>query len=316
MKILLPRTDQLRPDLPAGVTAAEYDSLGSIPEEHRDADVLVVWGGRPDRIAALPETLPNLRWIQALAAGPDALLTAGLPAHIRISTGRGLHDRTVTEHAIALALRLLTRADVAARAQAAHEWSRELNRVRPVRIPERVDSFVGAQVLIWGFGSIGQNLARVVDALGAASVRGVARSAGQRDGYDVVTADTVDEALAGTDVLFLVLPTSPSTEKVLNADRLAALPAHAYVVNVGRGSTVDEDALLDALRAGTIGGAALDVTATEPLPAESPLWDAPNLLITPHQAGNRADRGGELIAENLRRYLAGEALVNEVDRGA
>lgn len=314
MKILLPSIDDLHPDLPDGVTSAEYDSL-DIPPEHRDAEVLVLWGGRPDRIAALPDVLPNLRYIQALAAGPDALLNAGLPAHIRIATGRGLHDRTVTEHALALALRLLTRADVAARAQAAHEWSRELNRVRPVRIPGRVDSIVGAHVLIWGFGSIGQNLARVVDAMGAASVRGVARSAGERAGFEVLTEDSVDEVLAGTDVLFMVLPSGESTDRVLNADRLTALPEHAYVVNVGRGSTVDEAALLDALRSGAIAGAAVDVVATEPLPADSPLWDAPNLLITPHQAGNRADRGAELIATNVRRYLAGESLVNEVDRG-
>lgn len=314
MKILVPSITPLHPELPDGVTTVEYENL-DIPAEHRDAEVLVLWGGRPDRVAALPETLPVLRWIQALAAGPDALLSADLPAAIRISTGRGLHDRTVAEHALSLALRLLKRTRLAERAQADHEWSHELGRTRPLRTPGTVESFVGAHVTIWGFGSIGQHLARVVDLLGAASVRGVARSAGERAGFEVLTEDSVDEVLAGTDVLFMVLPSGESTDRVLNADRLAALPEHAFVVNVGRGSTVDEDALLGALRSGSIAGAALDVTATEPLPEDSSLWDAPNLLITPHQAGNRADRGAELIATNVRRYLAGEELRNEVDRG-
>ena len=101
---------------------------------------------------------------------------------------------------------------------------------------------------------------------------------------------------------------------MLNAETLAALPGHAWVINVGRGDAVDEDALLSTLRADGIGGAALDVTAVEPLPADSPLWDAPNLIITPHAAGGRPLGGLDLLADNLAALRAGEPLRNPVHR--
>ena len=134
------------------------------------------------------------------------------------------------------------------------------------------DHAARARVLVWGFGSIGQTVAPVLQQLGA-EVRGVARSAGERSGFPVVAEEDLAQELGQTDVLLMVLPSTAATTRALDADRLAALPAHAYVVNVGRGSTVDEPALVAALSEGGIAGAALDVTSTEPLPADSPLWD-------------------------------------------
>ena len=168
-------------------------------------------------------------------------------------------------------------------------------------------------MLLWGFGGIAQTLAPLLTALGA-TVRGAARSAGTRGGYAVVAEDDLDAELAATDVLVMILPATPATERALDAARLAALPAHAYVVNVGRGATVDEEALRAALTEGRIAGAALDVTAVEPLPAASPLWDAPNVLITPHAAGGRPVGADALLETNVAAFLAGAPLRNVVER--
>jgi phosphoglycerate dehydrogenase-like enzyme len=145
-------------------------------------------------------------------------------------------------------------------------------------------------------------------------VRGVARSSGERSGFAVVAEEDIRQELGQTDVLVLILPSTPATAGALDADRLAALPAHAYVVNVGRGSTVDEPALVAALSEGRLAGAALDVTSTEPLPADSPLWNAPNLVLTPHAAGGRPVGADELISANLAALLAGRDLRNVVER--
>ena len=126
--------------------------------------------------------------------------------------------------------------------------------------------------------------------------------------------DDVDAVLPTADVLVNILPTAPATDRVVDARRLALLPRKAWLVNVGRGSTVDEDALVEALRAGELAGAALDVTRTEPLPVDSPLWDLPNVIITPHGAGGRPLGAAALIAANALALRRGEPLTNVVDR--
>jgi phosphoglycerate dehydrogenase-like enzyme len=115
-------------------------------------------------------------------------------------------------------------------------------------------------------------------------------------------------------VLVMILPSAADTRDALNAELLALLPSRAWLVNVGRGTTVDEDALADALRANSIAGAALDVFRTEPLPASSPLWDLPNVIITPHTAGGRPRAAAALFTENLAAYRAGRPLRNEITR--
>jgi phosphoglycerate dehydrogenase-like enzyme len=129
-----------------------------------------------------------------------------------------------------------------------------------------------------------------------------------------VAEDELDAELRQTDVLVMILPATEATTHALDAARLTALPRHAFVVNVGRGTTVDEPALVAALTEGRIAGAALDVTEVEPLPADSPLWDAPNLLLTPHAAGGRPVGGDELVGANLAALLAGRELRNVVAR--
>jgi phosphoglycerate dehydrogenase-like enzyme len=170
----------------------------------------------------------------------------------------------------------------------------------------------GARVTIWGYGSIGRTLEPHLTALGA-TVTGVARTARREGHVPVIAESDLLDHLAQTDVLVMILPSTPATRGALDAEKLAALPGHAWVVNVGRGDAVDEPALIDALHGGRIAGAALDVTSVEPLPADSPLWDTPNLIITPHAAGGRPLGALDLLAENLNALSAGRPLRNVVE---
>jgi phosphoglycerate dehydrogenase-like enzyme len=313
VKLLLPDSVPLDPALPEGVEAVRYDAAAPVPEEHLDAEALVVWGNAPGDLRAVAGRMPRLRWVQTLAAGPDVVLGAGFPDDVVVTSGVGLHDRPVTEHALALVLALLRRLPEAIAAQAEHRWAGELGGLQPLHPPGRVTTLLGARVLVWGFGNIGQNLAPLLQALGA-QVTGVGRSAGERAGFPVVAQDQLEAELGRTDVLVMILPATEATTHALDAARLAALPRHALVVNVGRGTTVDEPALVAALTEGIVAGAALDVTEVEPLPADSPLWDAPNLLLTPHAAGGRPVGGDELVGTNLAALLAGRELRNVVAR--
>jgi phosphoglycerate dehydrogenase-like enzyme len=313
MKILLPDSIDLDLDVPDGVQAVVYAVGDPVPDEHTDAEALVVWGNPAARLRDAAGRLSRLRWVQTLAAGPDAVLAAGFPPDVVITGGTGLHDLTVAEHALALTLAAARRLNLLVRAQVGHRWAGELGGLQPVEDSTSFRTLRGASVLIWGFGGIAATLAPYLSALGA-RVTGVARSAGERHGFPVITDDDLPDRLPQTDVLVMILPATPDTAAALDARILALLPAHAWVVNVGRGSTVDEDALLDALRAGRLGGAALDVFGTEPLPADSGLWDEPNVLISPHAAGGRPIGAAARIAENLAAFRSGGAFTGVVDR--
>src|SRR3954464_2092831 len=176
MKLLLPDSLPLAPALPEGVEAITYDASAPVPDEHLDAEALVVWGNSGADLRAVAGRMPRLRWVQTLAAGPDAVLAAGFPDGVVITAGIGLHDRPVTEHALALVLALVRRLPAAGRAQAEHRWARALGGVQPLHAPGRVTTLLDARVLIWGFGNIGQTLAPFLQQLGA-RVRGVARRA-------------------------------------------------------------------------------------------------------------------------------------------
>lgn len=241
------------------------------------------------------------------------MVRAGFTEGALLSSGVGLHDATVAEHTLALLLSLVRRLPQSKVAQSGHVWSRDLGGPQPLRPDGPVTTLLGARVLVWGFGSIAKRLAPLLTALGA-EVRGIARSSGTRAGYQVVAEADLLEVLPEADVLISILPDTPDTKNALGPAELAALPDHAYFVNVGRGATVDEEALVAALEEGRLAGAALDVTAVEPLPADSPLWDAPGLLLTPHAAGGRPVDPDSLIAHNVAALLAGTPLKNLVDR--
>ena len=296
MKILLTDKTDLDLSWPDGTQLVRFREATPIPDEHLDADVVIGWG-HPTSLASLKE-MRNLKLVQSLSAGVDAFQAAGLPEGARLVSGRGLHDRTVSEHAIALLLALIRELPQYFKAQEEHRWLSEKRGPRPLHDPDRVSTLIDANVLVWGFGSIGQHLAPILESLGA-NVKGVAQTAGQRAGFDVVAGDQIGQELPNTDVLVMILPATPETEGALDAEKLALLPKHAIVCNVGRGVTLDADALVRALEAGEIAGAALDVTPEEPLPADSPLWDAPNCIVTPHVAGFRADGAEVLVQKSL-----------------
>ena len=311
MKILVTDSLELGIDWPSGSVVIPFDETRPIPDEHLDAEAVVCWGN-PASLQSMRQ-MPNLRWVQSLSAGTDAFIAAGLPESALLTSGRGLHDHTVTEHAVAMLLALVREIPDFVHAQDAHHWAAEKRGAKPLYDPRRVSTLIDANVLIWGFGSIGQTMASPLTALGC-HVRGVARTAGERAGYEVISAEDIREALPDTDILVMVLPSEPETQKVLNGELLELLPDRSLVCNVGRGSTVDEDALVAALRDGTLAGAGLDVMSSEPLPPESPLWDAPNCLLTPHVAGFRAHGADDLVGGNLKAFLAGEQLRNLVER--
>lgn len=311
MKILVPSLIAfvLEPKLEGDVTVVNYDAGKPIPAVHRDADALVVWGMSEALLRDAAIHLDQVRWVQLLSAGSDAALAAGFSPSVVITSGRSLHDAPVAEHALALLLAAARRLDVLMRAQVGSRWAGELGGIQPEPSPGRFSTLRGAHVAIWGFGSIGSALAPLLTALGA-QVTGVATQRREQDGYSVVTADALPELLPGVDVLVMILPASPTTDKALDRALLAALPAHAWVVNVGRGSTVDEEALIEVLRNNELGGAALDVTSVEPLPASSRLWELTNVIITPHAAGGRPLGAQHLITQNIESYLAGAPMQN------
>lgn len=312
MKILLPDVafdlgfrqyldDDVRQVLDDGALVS-YAMPAPVPDEHTDADVLVTWSNPPAHVADAARRLTRLRWVQTLSAGPDVALAAGFRDDVTISSGRSLHDETVAEHTLMLILASVRRLPEALEAQREHRWAGEMAAAQAAPETDGHWTLSGARVVLWGFGSIAERLAPLLAGLGA-RVTGVAGSAGTRAGFDVVGPDGLGELLPDTDVLVSLLPAVPGTRHALDAGVLAKLPAHARFVNAGRGSTVDERALLDALRSGRLAGAALDVMETEPLPADSPLWDCPNLILTPHVAGGRPRGTARFLADQVTAWV-------------
>ena len=312
MKLLYPTSLEFDPSRIEGfsVEIYPYDVNKVIPEEHTDADILVTWANSAENLKDAASRLKNLRWIQSLAAGPNDVLNAGFDASkIKITTGSGLHDFTVTEHTLGLLLVAARRFYEMRDYQLQSKWPGHLGGPQPDRPAGAFTTLRDARVLIWGFGNIAKTLTPHLTALGA-KVSGVARHPGVRNGIEVYGEDKLPELLPQTDALVMILPGAESTRHALNAERLKLLPKHAWIVNVGRGTSVDEDALADALEQGRIGGAALDVFEVEPLQEGSRLWKAPNLVLSPHAAGGRPQGGEALVADNLRRFVAKQELKN------
>jgi phosphoglycerate dehydrogenase-like enzyme len=273
------------------------------------------------RIPADLSRTPKLRWLQTGSAGVDHL-AADPPwtKGVVVTNGRGVFAVPIGEYVTGAILRINQPVARWTADQAAHRWPMD---------DEPVASVVrGRTAVLVGYGSIGREVARQLDALGLRIVAVKPRPEVRADGsYRVPGTGDPDgsiparivgvEALADVareaDYLILTLPLTARSRHLIDAPILAALPARAWLVNVSRGPLVDEEALLEALRAGRLAGAVLDVVEQEPLPADHPLWDAPNVTITPHVSGATARFRDDLVVENVRRYLAGEPLLNVVD---
>lgn len=309
-KVLLPTTLDIELST-SEVEAVPYSPTLEIPTEHLDADAIVVWGMPDKYLLRLPRLLPDVKMVQLLSAGADVALQAGFSPEVQICNGRGLHDGPVAEHALALLLAAARGIPTLARAQIGHRWAKELGGIQPISPVDRFSTLRGAQVTIWGYGSIGHHLAKLLEPLGA-NVVPVASAARQEADTQIYGPEQLPEILPSTDALVMILPSSAATYHALDSHLLDLMPKKAWLVNVGRGSTVDESALIGALKTKRIAGAALDVTEIEPLPVNSALWDLPNVLITPHAAGGRPIDADQLVDKNIRNWLNKKPLINQV----
>lgn len=304
------------PEIRFIVPESEFDSSGRYsgsPEEPTAeqlsaADGIVAWRVTPEMMA----DAPRLQWIHAGGAGVNSYELDDIAARgITLTNSSGVAAPNIAEHLLGMMLALARRIPRLVRAQGKREW-------RDHETHQEVAELLGQSLLLVGVGDIGQEVARRAGAFGM-DVRGVRRrSQGEPvPGFDrMYGIAALHDALADVDQVAITLPETPQTRGLFDAHAFAAMKPGAIVYNVGRGPVIDMAALIDALETGRLGGAGLDVTDPEPLPADSPLWDMENVLITSHTSGSTPkywDRLGPLVAENIRRIQNGETPRNVVD---
>lgn len=273
------------------------------------ADAEVILGGSP----FLSRNAQNLRWICSPSAGINQFMPADAFANTGavLTNSSGAYGVTISEHIIMLLLELLRRQMEYQPHIARHEWFRRL----PVR------SIYDSRIALLGTGDIGQETLLRLKGFAPEQVTGVNRSGRNPGGvFDrVIRSTDLDKLLPETDILIISVPGTPDTHHMIGPEQLALLPDHAVIINVGRGSVIDQAALEQELRKGRL-YAGLDVFETEPIPEDSSIWDCPRLIITPHVAGDTTlphtlDRIVDLFLEDFENYCAGRPLLRSADRG-
>ena len=286
----------------------EYPKRSTVTPEQLSAATVILGAPKPEDLIHAT----NLRWLQSLWMGVDEYLAPGvLPEHVTITSCAGAYAQSVSEHMLTTLLALCRKLPLYRDNQQQHLW-KDLGAMRSLK---------DSTVLVVGAGAIGSAFARLCKTLGARTV-GLKRTiAGAIDGFDELDImDHLDARLPQADVVALILPHTPETVHLMDADRIARMKPDAMLISDGRGSVLDQDALAQAMKSGHLWGAALDVTVPEPLPADSPLWDIPNLLLTPHVAGGirmEASRKSAVAfcLENFRRYVNGQPLAGIMRAG-
>ena len=272
-------------------------------------DCEILYAHSPELLRAAPATL---KWYCCSFAGVDPYCKD--PSIFAnpdcVLTNSNVYGVTIAEHVVMVTLMLLRRMPEYEEIVRNRSWSNQL----PIR------SIRDNEFTILGTGNIGVNVAERVRGMGAAKVIGLSRSGKPHPAFDEVypIAD-LDKVLPETKLLVMALPGTPETIGILAKERIALLPADACVINVGRGTAIDQDALMDALNNGRLSGAALDVMDPEPLPEDHPLWSTKNLILTPHVSGNMTlgytcDVNVEMFCADLKNYAAGKPLNGFVDR--
>jgi phosphoglycerate dehydrogenase-like enzyme len=305
---LLVRLHQAFPNIEV-VQLSSYDGI----EDHlHDSEVAITWSLRPEQFAAAHK----LRWIHSPAAAIHQLTFPELVnSDVVLTNAREVHGPVVAEHVMALIFAVAKCLPQAVRLQQKHCWGQGLmwhGRHRPREL-------AGAALGLVGLGSIGRAVARHASNLGmrVIAVREHLEKERSQNVQQVFPTSQLEVLLSQSDYVALAAPITSKTRRLIDASRLDKMKSEAWLINVGRGSLIDEAALIDALREKKIGGAALDVFEEEPLSADSPLWDLENVMITPHTAGitdKLWERHYALISENLRRYLEGQPLLGVVDK--
>jgi phosphoglycerate dehydrogenase-like enzyme len=284
-----------------------YDTL---PQELPDATIFVGYSLRAEQLLHARE----LQWIHSTAAGVAQLMYPQLrQSGITVTNASGIFSVPMAEHTMGLILAMARNFPDSVRYQDQSKWSVQVLWDRPQRLTE----INGRVLLIVGYGSIGRELARRAKAFDM-SVWGVTRS-GEGDrtyAEKIFPAWQLNEALPPADYVVMAAPETSETKHLIGAEQIARMKRGARLINVARGSLLDESALTKALQSGALGGAALDVTLAEPLPPESPLWKAPNLFITPHTSAISERlwlRETELFLKLLDEWFSGKELSNRVD---
>lgn len=270
------------------------------------AQATIVLGGPTPKDLS---NVPNLQWFHTQWAGMDEYLgTVPFPKGCRISNSTGTNAQSVSEHMLAALLSLCRCIPQIRDYQNQQKW---------VNIGD-CRTISGATVLVVGAGNIGRRFGKLCQSMGAHTL-GLQRtpSAALEGFHSVHTMDELDALLPTADVVALCLPATPQTDNLMSAHRFSLMQEGSIFLNAGRGNSVDQTALLESLTSGHLWAASIDVTTPEPLPADHPLWRAPNLLLTPHCAGGMRlevtrQNAIALAQENLRRYLSGAPLINEV----
>ena len=278
-----------------------------IPADFKEAEIM--YGFAKNTV----KTNRNLKWLCVPSAGVDYLLKPGIFANDEclITNAAGAYGVSIAEHITAVSLMMMRRLTEFHAETVRGEWGS----------PRSQRSLKGSRITVLGTGDIGCCFARRVKPFEPERIVGVCRSGICNEAaFDRVLAVTeLDKILPDTDLLVMSLPDTAETRDILSRERIGLLPEGAYIVNVGRGSSIDEDALADSLDEGRLVGAALDVFKTEPLPADSRLWKTKNLLITPHVAGNltlehTVDKNVEMFCEDLLNYGEGRPLKHAIDK--
>lgn len=305
--------DRLRHDFPKFdvVRLANRDAMA---RELADAEIAMTVSLRPEEFQAARK----LRWIHSSAAAIHQFLFPELVnSDVQLTNGRDVHGPAVAEQTMGMIFALAKRIPQAVRFQQRRFWGQQVV-WEEYSGPQELS---GLTLGIVGLGAIGRNLARHAACFGmkVVAVREHVGLPKPEFVEQVFPTSRLNEMLAISDYAVIAVPVTPSTQAMINREQLAAMKPSAFLLNVSRGALVDEAALIQALQEKKIAGAALDVFQKEPLPADSPLWDVENVLITPHTAGMNAkmwELQYDLFAENLRRYLNGQPLLALVDKKA
>jgi len=279
-----------------------------IPDQLPEADVLIAWGFTPQDI----ERAGRLKWVQSISAGVDridgiALRERGIP----LTNSSGIHTNNIAKHILPLMLSFARRLPTLHDFQRAQTWNSDRGR-------QGVFEITGQTLLVVGLGKIGEALAKRAKGLEMQVIGTRRRLEIERSSAcdEVIPFSALPSRIREADHVAICLPLTRNTTGMFDAAMLAAMKDGAYIYNIGRGSIIDQDALIRELSSGRLGGAGLDVTTPEPLPADSPLWRLPNVIITPHTSGSSPklmERAVPLWVENLRRFLNGDDLLNQVD---
>lgn len=311
MKILItvPFTQKQKERLQAQMPGADYTyttRIKATDDQIQEADIIL--GNLP--VGRLSQAA-HLKWLQLNSSGADAYVADGVLApETALTNATGAYGLAISEHLLATTFFLKKKLGKYYRNQKEREWKDE----------GQVTAIAGSRTLVLGLGSIGGDYARKMALLGS-RVIGIRRTKAACPDYleEIGTFEDIDRFLPEADIVAMALPNTPQTYHIMNEERLSGMKRGSILLNVGRGTAIDQDALVKVLRNGPLAGASIDVTDPEPLPADHPLWRCENLLLTPHIAGDyhlqeTLDQIVELFIDNLGRYARGKELRNPVDK--